>query len=91
MTLGLIGTRAGALVTHACHYQSIIMSAGIHDTLSDVTPALSNKNKEQKKDTDELIKLWRQLVQPNCPNKLGPFIVNSLNEFRRVIWLHLHK
>ena len=61
------------------------------DTLSDITPALYNKNKEQKKDTDELIKLWRQLVQPNCPNKLGPFIVNCLNEFRRVIWLHLHK
>ena len=53
---------------------------------------LPPKNKEQKKkDTDELIKLRRQLVQPNCPNKLGPFMVNSLNEFRRVIWLHLHK
>ncbi len=62
------------------------MSAGNYDMLS----SLSNKQRTEKA-TDELIKLWRQLVQPNCPNKLGPFIVNSLNEFRRVIWLHLHK
>ena len=91
MTLGLIGTGDWTgLVTHACHYRGA-MAAGItpHRLIS--TLATKNNKEQKKTHTDGLIKLLWQLVQANCPNKSGLFRVNSLNEFHRVIWLHLHK
>lgn len=56
---------------------------GLHDTPSDYYPGTCHKKKtkNREKDTDELIKLRRQLVQPNCPNKLGPFIVTVWMSF----------